>query len=330
MKQGNIIGLDIGSQNTIIYDINQDLILFNEPSLVAKNNKNELLDIGYLANKIDGRNPYNVKISHFIKNGLLHNSQDCLNYLKYAIKTMKLDKSIRNSVLILACPDDLSTVHQDAVINICKELDINSIHLESISKLTSLGSGLNISNIQGNLVVNIGAGSTNIGVVSSGELVKGKTIPIGGNNYDIEIARYIKTKWKTKIGLKTAENIKIKIGSLDKDQEEKLMEVRGQDLITGLPHTFVISSKELYYPLSKVATDIVFEIENALEDVLPELVSDISSNGMMIAGGASLLHGTKKFFQKATNLITTVSSTPSVTVVKGMKELIEQIKGKEL
>ncbi len=331
MKQKNVIGLDLGSQNTIIYNVIEDLVVFNEPTIIAKNKQNnQILEIGYLANKLEGRNPYNIKISKFVKNGLLHNREDCLNYLKFAISSMHLEKLVRNSTLILACSDDLSMVHQEALISICKDLDISSIYMESISKLTALGSGLNISNMHGNLIVNIGSGSTNIGIISSGELVKGKTIPIGGDNFDIEIVRYIRNKWKTRIGLKTSEQIKIKIGTLDETQEEKFIEVKGQDLITGLPHSFVISNKELINPLTKVANDIIFEIQQALEDVNPELISDISTNGITISGGSALLQGSRKFYQKSLHLPSFTSPTPSLSVVKGMKELLNQAKYKEI
>lgn len=325
IKKKNIFGLDLGSANTIIYSITDDQILFNEPSVVAKDVKTgSIIDIGYLANKLEGRNPYNIKVSKFVVNGLLFSRVDALSYIKHALKAIQIEKDIRGSVLILACADDLSQVHQEALISIAKEMDIKAIFLESISKLTALGSGLNLSSMQGNLIVNIGAGSTNIGIVASGEVVKSKTIALGGDNYDKEIARYIKNKWHSKIGLKTAEYIKIKIGNLDDQQENKALEVKGQDIITGLPHKFIITSKELYQPISKVSKEIVYEIQETMEDVLPELISDISTNGITLSGGSALLQGSRKFYQKELSLPCFTSPTPLLSVVKGMKELIDQ------
>ncbi len=328
MKRNKVIGIDLGSSNTIIYLSSMDSIIFNEPTIIASDKSgSKESNIGYIAKKMVGRTPYSIETISFIKNGLVTSTNQAISYLKSAFNNLKLNKELRSSTLIFATPDEVNEVQQNALLEIAKNLNVKEIYLEPISKLTAFGCGISPYSPSGNMFVNIGGGSTNIGVVASGELVKGKTIPLGSDNYEKEIIRFIRDKYHVIIGEKTAENIKIKIGNLNKASENRAFEVKGQDVISSLPHKFIITSQELYFPLSKVASDIAFEIQRFIESLPTELANDVSSLGITFSGGGSLLNETKKFFSDKLSVQCSISSTPMLTVVNGIRELLSNDDG---
>lgn len=328
MKRNKVIGIDLGSSNTIIYLSSMDSIIFNEPTIIASDKSGtKESNIGYIAKKMVGRTPYSIETISFIKNGLVTSTNQAISYLKSAFNNLKLNKELRSSTLIFATPDEVNEVQQNALLEIAKNLNVKEIYLEPISKLTAFGCGISPYSPSGNMFVNIGGGSTNIGVVASGELVKGKTIPLGSDNYEKEIIRFIRDKYHVIIGEKTAENIKIKIGNLNKASENRAFEVKGQDVISSLPHKFIITSQELYFPLSKVASDIAFEIQRFIENLPTELANDVSSLGITFSGGGSLLNETKKFFSDKLSVQCSISSTPMLTVVNGIRELLSNDDG---
>lgn len=328
MKRNKVIGIDLGSSNTIIYLSSMDSIIFNEPTIIANDKSGtKESNIGYIAKKMVGRTPYSIETISFIKNGLVTSTNQAISYLKSAFNNLKLNKELRSSTLIFATPDEVNEVQQNALLEIAKNLNVKEIYLEPISKLTAFGCGISPYSPSGNMFVNIGGGSTNIGVVASGELVKGKTIPLGSDNYEKEIIRFIRDKYHVIIGEKTAENIKIKIGNLNKASENRAFEVKGQDVISSLPHKFIITSQELYFPLSKVASDIAFEIQRFIESLPTELANDVSSLGITFSGGGSLLNETKKFFSDKLSVQCSISSTPMLTVVNGIRELLSNDDG---
>ncbi len=328
MKRNKVIGIDLGSSNTIIYLSSMDSIIFNEPTIIASDKSGtKESNIGYIAKKMVGRTPYSIETISFIKNGLVTSTNQAISYLKSAFNNLKLNKELRSSTLIFATPDEVNEVQQNAVLEIAKNLNVKEIYLEPISKLTAFGCGISPYSPSGNMFVNIGGGSTNIGIVASGELVKGKTIPLGSDNYEKEIIRFIRDKYHVIIGEKTAENIKIKIGNLNKASENRAFEVKGQDVISSLPHKFIITSQELYFPLSKVASDIAFEIQRFIESLPTELANDVSSLGITFSGGGSLLNETKKFFSDKLSVQCSISSTPMLTVVNGIRELLSNDDG---
>lgn len=328
MKRNKVIGIDLGSSNTIIYLSSMDSIIFNEPTIIASDKSGtKESNIGYIAKKMVGRTPYSIETISFIKNGLVTSTNQAISFLKSAFNNLKLNKELRSSTLIFATPDEVNEVQQNALLEIAKNLNVKEIYLEPISKLTAFGCGISPYSPSGNMFVNIGGGSTNIGVVASGELVKGKTIPLGSDNYEKEIIRFIRDKYHVIIGEKTAENIKIKIGNLNKASENRAFEVKGQDVISSLPHKFIITSQELYFPLSKVASDIAFEIQRFIESLPTELANDVSSLGITFSGGGSLLNETKKFFSDKLSVQCSISSTPMLTVVNGIRELLSNDDG---
>ncbi len=328
MKRNKVIGIDLGSSNTIIYLSSMDSIIFNEPTIIASDKSGtKESNIGYIAKKMVGRTPYSIETISFIKNGLVTSTNQAISYLKSAFNNLKLNKELRSSTLIFATPDEVNEVQQNALLEIAKNLNVKEIYLEPISKLTAFGCGISPYSPSGNMFVNIGGGSTNIGIVASGELVKGKTIPLGSDNYEKEIIRFIRDKYHVIIGEKTAENIKIKIGNLNKASENRAFEVKGQDVISSLPHKFIITSQELYFPLSKVASDIAFEIQRFIESLPTELANDVSSLGITFSGGGSLLNETKKFFSDKLSVQCSISSTPMLTVVNGIRELLSNDDG---
>ena len=328
MKRNKVIGIDLGSSNTIIYLSSMDSIIFNEPTIIASDKSGtKESNIGYIAKKMVGRTPYSIETISFVKNGLVTSTNQAISYLKSAFNNLKLNKELRSSTLIFATPDEVNEVQQNALLEIAKNLNVKEIYLEPISKLTAFGCGISPYSPSGNMFVNIGGGSTNIGVVASGELVKGKTIPLGSDNYEKEIIRFIRDKYHVIIGEKTAENIKIKIGNLNKASENRAFEVKGQDVISSLPHKFIITSQELYFPLSKVASDIAFEIQRFIESLPTELANDVSSLGITFSGGGSLLNETKKFFSDKLSVQCSISSTPMLTVVNGIRELLSNDDG---
>lgn len=317
------IAIDLGSSNTLIYSSETDSVIFNEPTVIARNIiNNQVLDIGYIANKIQGRAPYNVTLNNFVRNGIINSMKDCIDFFNNIVQTMHLEKTFRSSNIIFCCPDTLSEVQQECYINLSKFLGAKEVYLESSAKLTALGAGVNLFNPQGTLVLNIGSEKTDVGIIASGEVVKSKTFFLGGYNFDRAIIKYIREKWQTKVGYKTAESIKHLIGNLVAPAVDKTFEVKGQDLITGLPHSFILSSIELVQALEPVADAIVDEIQYLLEDISPELIADIVQNGVLLSGGTSQLQNLRKYLEDKLNFKVYNSSTPNSISINGAKELI--------
>ena len=200
------------------------------------------------------------------------------------------------------------------------------VYVEEAPKVAAVGAGLDISTPSGSMVIDIGGGTTDIAILSLGDIVTSKSIKIAGDHFNQEIVKFIKDKYKLLIGEKTAEEIKIEIGTVFSGNEKKKTKVRGRDIISGLPNSIEISSKELEEALKPSVQEIVRTAKSVLEETMPELSADIVSNGVVITGGGALLDGIDKLFEKELKVPITVAETPLTCVVDGTAIMLDNVK----
>ena len=317
----HIIGIDLGTANTLIWLDKGETALFNEPTVLSRNiETKKVQDIGYLASKMLGRSPYNIKITKPLKRGVVANLDDTVDFIKQAFANLKMSKVLKGSTIILATPSDITQVERNALTEVAKRLDAKEIIIESEAKMAAIGSGIDIYSPRGNMIVDIGGGTTDIAVVSLGEVVVTKSCSVCGDILDEAIVRYMRNKQHLIIGEKTAEYIKMKIGSVEQDPDNKLIDVNGRDIVSSLPHSVIISTSEIKQILVPLLNQIAEVIIDTLEITPPELSADIVHNGLVLAGGGSLLSGTREFFEKRLNIPVHMSSYPLDTVINGIIE----------
>lgn len=315
----HIIGIDLGTTNTLIWVGKNDAAVFNEPTVLARNaDTGAIQDIGYLASKMLGRSPYNIKVSKPLKKGVIADVDATVAFLMQAFTNLKMTKMLKGCTLILATPSDITPVEQNALIEVAKKLGSLEIIIESEAKLAAIGCGVDIYSPRGNMIVDIGGGTTDIAVISLGEIVVTKSTSICGDSLDEAIIRYMRNKQHLIIGEKTAEYIKMKIGSVEINPDNQLIDVNGRDIVSSLPHSVIISTAEVKQILVPLLNQIADVIIDTLEITPPELSADIVHNGLVLCGGGSLLSGSREFFEKRLNIPVHVASYPLDAVINGM------------
>ncbi len=324
------IGIDFGTSNTFIYVYKKGLV-YNEPTLLALNTKNhKILEIGYLASKLIGRTPDNVKVLSPVKNGHIANLTLTIQYLKKVFSSIKLSRVLRKSTIVFSAPNAISIIEKRALLEAGYQLGAKKVVIESVAKLSAIGSGINIESPKGCLAVNIGGGISDIAVLSNGNIIITKSANFSGNLLDEAILRYLRNKHHLIVGTKAAEFIKMKIGSVEQYPENRLVEVTGRDIISSLPHSVIISTAELKAVLLKKLDNLTEAIVDCLEMTPPELASDVMDSGIVICGGTALLSGLREQMEKALNIPVRISPEPLNSVVLGMKIYINKLLSSEL
>lgn len=320
------IGIDLGSSNTSIYSSSSKSIIFNEPTCVAIDNINNVVkEIGFLANKIQGKTPYNFDVIYPVRHGLIEDDNLCYEYLAKTLNNIKIEKVFKNFTIIFSCPSSCSKVNQDALINIGKNLQAKEVYLEPQGKLAALGASENVYSPCATLVCNIGSGLTDIALVSMGEIVSSTSTFISSSTFDEAIRRYMSQKQHLDVGLKTAEYIKMRVGDVSSLGENQLFDVKGRDTITSLPSSMVVSSSEIGKVLAPLVDFLALKITDVIADVEPELVSDLLKNGIILTGGGALLGGIASYLSKVLSLPVRVAKNADTAVINGMEELINKL-----
>lgn len=318
MKHHSIC-IDLGTINTLIWTDTSSSIVFNEPTVLTIDNQTkEVLEIGYLAGKMAGKTPYNVDTIFPLHDGVIADLDAVILFLKQAIKNLHLGKVLRGANFYLATPSDVTPVEQKAIIDLATSLGAKKITIDSEARMAAIGSGIDIYSPQGSLIMDIGGGTTDVAVIALGEIVKTKASHIAGNAFTETIRKHLRTNHKLLIGEKTAEYIKMKIGSVIKPESDTLLEVNGRDILTGLPHSVIISSSDIYKCLIPLAENLVELIIETLEETPPELSSDISQTGLLLSGGGSLLKGLREFLKNRLNIPIHLTPYPLESVVRGL------------
>ncbi len=322
------LGIDLGTANTLVYVKGKGVII-REPSVVAlRDNKQDVLAVGNEAKRMIGRTPGNIIAVRPMKDGVIADFDVTETMIRYFItKAHKRSRLVRPRIIICV-PSGVTEVEKRAVLDAATHAGAREAYTIEEPMAAAFGAGLPVHEPTGNMVVDIGGGTTEVAVISLGGIVSSRSIRVGGDEMDESIIHYIKKKYKLMIGERTAEEIKMEIGTALSDEsiEEKVKEVRGRDLVTGLPKTLEITSKEIREALKDPVTSIIEAVKYTLEQTPPELSSDIMDRGIILTGGGALLEGLDKLLIKETQMPVHIADEPLDCVVKGTGIVLEEIK----
>lgn len=311
------IGIDLGTANVLIHVKGKGIVL-NEPSVVALDRKtNQVLAVGEDARKMIGRTPGNIIAVRPLKDGVIADFDVTEIMLKYFLNRLKVKGFMTKPRILICCPTNITSVEQKAIREAAEKSGGKKVYLEEEPKVAAIGAGMDIYQPSGNMVVDIGGGTTDVAVLSMGDIVTSESIKVAGDVFDHDILQYIKRQYKLLIGERTAENIKIQIGSVLAGSRKEEMEVRGRDMVTGLPRVITIQSSEIEGALKESIAMIVAAAKNVLEKTPPELSADIIDRGVILTGGGAMLHGMEKLLAEELKVPVTVSETPMDCVALG-------------
>ena len=319
------IGIDLGTANILIYIKGQGIVL-NEPSVVAiDNDTKKVLAFGESASEMLGKTPYKMNAIKPMKDGVIADFDATLLMLNYFINKVRGFSMFRKPRIIICCPADTTAVEKNAIKEAAERLGAKKVYLEEEPKVAAIGVGLDISKPSGNMVIDVGGGTSDIAILSLGDIVTSKSLKVAGNVFDNDIKEYVKNKYKLLIGEKTAQSIKHTIGSVYNGDKKNTMDVRGRDLTTGLPSVININSKEIEEALQEDAMKIVNAAKSVLFETPPELSADIVENGAVLTGGGSLISGLKELLEKELEIPIYNAENPLTSVVEGTGILLNNI-----
>ena len=322
------IGIDLGTANTLVYVKGRDMIS-TEPSVVAidKNTK-KILAVGNEAKKMLGRTPGNIMAIRPVKDGVIADFDTTQSMLKYFIDKAIKNRSIFSRPRIVICvPSGVTTVEERAIREAALNAGAKEAYLIEEPMAAAIGAGLPVMEPVGNMIVDIGGGTTEVGLISLGGLVTVNSVRVAGDKMDDAIVNYIKKNFNLAIGERTAEEIKIQIGSayLEREEMGETYSVRGRDLMTGLPKTVTITTDQINQALAEPVAAIIDAIKICLEKSPPELAADIMDRGIVMAGGGSLLRGLPKLVSMETHIMVHLSDQALNAVVLGTSKVLENI-----
>lgn len=320
----NDLAIDLGTANTLVFAKGKGIVC-NEPSVVAIQ-KDKVIAVGTEAQKMLGRTPANIVAMRPLKEGVIADFDKTGEMLKYFIRKVHNRKSFISPRIAIGVPSGITQVEQRAVKDAAQASGAREIYLIEEPMAAALGVGLPIGEPSGNMIVDIGGGTTDVAVISLHGVVFSKAVRMGGDKMDEDIVSHIKSKGRILIGDRTAETIKRNIGSAFKiDDENKSMDIKGRDLVSGIPKTITIFEDEIRDAISETITVIVNAIKVSLENTPPELASDIVDRGIVLAGGGALLRGLDALIRHETALPVIVAEDPLLAVVKGVGKVLDDL-----
>lgn len=321
------LGIDLGTANTLVYIKGKGIIL-NEPSVIAINKEtSELLKVGKEAKRMIGKTPANIIAIRPLKEGVIADYNVAMTMLKYFINTALNGFSFFKPSVVVGIPTDATQVERNALREAALDAGASKAFLIEEAMATAIGAGLDVEEPSGNMIVDIGGGTTEIAVISLGNIVLSKSIRVAGDLIDQEIIDYIKSRYNMVIGEKTAERVKIEIGNVfDSPQYNDLsMEVIGLDVLSGLPKSVTITGSEIRNAMRVPVTKIVENIKLAIEETPPELLYDIVNRGIFLAGGGAMIKGIKELLEKETLIRVVIADDPITCVARGAGMVIDKI-----
>jgi len=319
------IGIDLGTANVLIYIKGQGIVL-NEPSVVAIDSETKKpLAVGREARDMLGRTPGTVHAIRPMKDGVIADFEITEVMLNHFIKKINGKGFLSRPRILICCPSNITQVEKNAIKDAAERTGAKKVFLEEEPKVAAVGAGLDISAPCGNMVIDVGGGTTDVAVLSLGGIVNSASIKVAGNVFDSDIAKYIKDKYKLLIGDRTAEEIKLTIGTVYPKEKKEKMDVRGRDLVTGLPHTITISSDEIEEALRESVYIIVNTAKNVLEQTPPELSADIIDKGIVVTGGGALIKGFDELLAHELKVPVLVAESPLTCVAEGTGILLDNL-----
>ena len=319
------IGIDLGTANVLIHVKGKGIVL-NEPSVVALDrNTNKVLAVGEEARQMLGRTPGNIVAIRPLKDGVIADFDVTEAMLKHFINKLNVKGFLSKPRILICCPTNITSVEQKAIREAAEKSGGKKVYLEEEPKVAAIGAGMDIFQPSGNMVVDIGGGTTDIAVLSMGDIVTSESIKVAGDVFDNDILQYIKKEYKLLIGERTAENIKIAVGTVFPDSRHEEMDIRGRDMVSGLPRTIMIKSDEIEHALRESVSVIVQSAKNVLEKTPPELSADIIDRGVIITGGGALLHGMDTLLMEELKVPVFTAERPMDCVAIGTGIMLDNI-----
>ncbi|SDC40657.1 MULTISPECIES: rod shape-determining protein [unclassified Candidatus Frackibacter] len=319
------MGIDLGTANTLVY-IKGKGVLITEPSVVAiRQDSQEVLKVGDEAKKMIGRTPGNIVAIRPMKDGVIANFEITEKMLRHFITKAHKRKRLVRPRIIVCVPSGVTEVEKRAVIDAALHAGAREAYLIEEPMAAAIGAGLPVHEPTGNMVVDIGGGTTEVAVVSLGGIVTKQSIRIGGDEMDEAIVNYIKGQYNLMIGERTAESVKMEIGSVYGTEENKEVDIRGRDLVNGLPKTIKVSAGEIKEALIEPVDDIIRAVKDTLERTPPELSADIMDRGIIMAGGGSLLTGLDQLLCEETGMPVYLAEDPLNCVVHGTGKVLDEL-----
>lgn len=319
------IGIDLGTANILIY-VKGEGIVVNEPSVVSIDEETKKpLAVGIEAKEMLGKTPGRVKAIRPLKDGVIADFRVTEIMITHFINKLNLKGVFSRPTILICCPSNITSIEKSAIKDVAERCGAKKVFIEEEPKVAAIGAGLDISKPTGNMVIDIGGGTTDIAVLSLGDIVTSSSLKLGGDAMDEDIIKYVKDKYKLLIGDRTAEEIKVQIGTCVKGLCDGEIDARGRDLVTGLPHTITISSEETELALRETCSTIVKETKHVLEQTPPELSADIMSRGIFLTGGGALLRGLDKLLEAELSVPVFVAEDPLNCVANGCGEMLENL-----
>jgi rod shape-determining protein MreB len=319
------MGIDLGTANTLVY-VRREGIILREPSVVARRVEDgHVLAVGDEAKKMIGRTPADIQATRPLRDGVIADFDTTAAMLGYFIRRGMRGRTLFKPRVIVGIPSGVTEVEKRAVIDATIRAGAREAYLIEEPMAAAIGAGLPVSEPVGSMVVDIGGGTTEVAVISLGGIVSSKSIRVGGDEMDEAIIQYARKAYNLLIGERTAEEIKIQIGSAYPLREEKSVDVRGRDLVSGLPRTVRMTSVEIRESMAEPIAAIVGAVKQTLERTPPELSADIVDNGIVMAGGGALLQGLDRLLADETGMPVTLTEEPLDAVVLGTGRALEEI-----
>ncbi|WP_156291199.1 rod shape-determining protein [Oceanobacillus salinisoli] len=322
------LGIDLGTANTLVFVKGKDIVV-REPSVVAKNTETgEVEAVGMAARNMIGRTPGNISVIRPMKDGVIADYDTTSVMMKYYIqKAMKKRSFFAKKPNVMVCvPSGITMVEERAVIDATKQAGAKDAFPIAEPFAAAIGAGLPVWEPTGSMIVDIGGGTTEVAVISLGGVVTSQSIRIAGDDMDEAIINYIRKQYSLLIGERSAESIKMDIGSAGEVMEDKELDIRGRDLLSGLPKTITITAKEIARSLNDTVEAIVEAVKNTLEKTPPELSADIMDRGIVLSGGGALLKNLDKVISDETKMPVFVTENPLDSVAIGTGKSLEYIK----
>ena len=321
------LGIDLGTANTLVY-VRGEGIVINEPSVVALNQKTgQVVAIGNDAKKMVGRTPAHIVASRPLVEGVISDFEVTAEMLNYFIKKVHSPASqlFARPRIVIGIPSSVTEVERRAVRDAAQNAGAREVYLVEEPMAAAIGARLPIQEAVGSMVIDIGGGTTDIAVISLGGIVVSKNLRIAGDRFNDDIALYAREEFKLLIGEKTAEDVKISIGSVWKTNEILEGTLRGRDLVTGLPREVLLTGSDVRVALAKSIRAVVDAVKGVIEDTPPELVSDIMHRGILLVGGGGMIRGLDKLLERETKMPVYLGEDPLTVVVRGTGIILEDL-----
>lgn len=319
------IGIDLGTANVLIHVKGKGIVL-NEPAVVAMDRRaGKVLEVGEAAYRMVGRTPGNIEAIRPLREGVIADFDVTEAMLKHFIDKINVKGFLSKPTMLICCPTNITKVEQKAIKEAAEKSGGKRIYLEEEPKVAAIGAGMEIFQPSGNMVIDIGGGTTDVAVLSMGDIVTAESIKMAGDNFDAAILQHIKSKYKLLIGERTSEDIKVNVATVFKGARNEEISIRGRDMVSGLPRTITVNSEEIEESLREPVSLITQAAKSVLEKTPPELSADIIDRGVILTGGGAMIHGIDQLLSEELKVPVFLAEEPMNCVAKGTGILLGNI-----